>query len=289
MNGSDIGGIGCSGNRRWSLSVEMRIAVLMTCHNRRETTKRCLLKLLPQIAAEDRIFLVDDGSSDRTGEEIVRLFDCSSFAEATKDKSIVRLIQGDGNLYWAKGMALAWRTALESETGRQLPFSHFLWLNDDVMLKPDALTKMLDVVRTGRSPDPTVIVGELENAQGEIVYGTRGDLFTGNFVLVPRSVYEKVGVICGDYRHAWADSDYALRCKRMGVRVESCGVVGQCEGHSIRPSLLGMSLSERWQSLFDPKGWCVHDLWLYRKRNWGVLAAVVSAAHFVLHVLWGER
>lgn len=264
----------------------MNIAVLMTCHNRRETTIRCLESLVRAIQNCEKLrwelFIVDDGSTDGTGEEIVRLFDCS-------DCLTVRLIQGDGNLYWAKGMALAWRTALESEAGHQSQFSQFLWLNDDVVLKPDALVKMLDVVRTGRSPVPTVIVGELENAQGEIVYGTRGDLFTGNFVCVPRSVYEKVGMICGDYHHAWADSDYAMRCKRMSVRVESCGVVGQCEGHPNRPNLVGMSLQERWRSLFDPKGWCVHDLWLYRKRNWGFCAAIASSLHLIFHVLRGGR
>ena len=264
----------------------MNIAVLMSCHNRRETTARCLESLVQAIQNCEKLrwelFLVDDGSTDGTGEAVKRMFECSNVLNG-------RVIKGNGNLYWAKGMALAWRTALESEAGHQSQFSQFLWLNDDVVLKPDALVKMLDVVRTGRSPVPTVIVGELENAQGEIVYGKRGDLFTGNFVCVPRSVYEKVGMICGDYHHAWADSDYAMRCKRMSVRVESCGVVGQCEGHPNRPNLVGMSLQERWRSLFDPKGWCVHDLWLYRKRNWGFCAAIASSLHLIFHVLRGGR
>ena len=269
----------------------MNIAVLMTCHNRRETTARCLESLIRAILGCGRlqwdVFIVDDGSTDGTGEAMKRMFECSNVLNG-------RVIKGDGNLFWAKGMALAWREALKYE-GRlrsstsTFNFNSILWLNDDVVLKPDALAKLLDVVRIGRSPVPAVIVGELENAQGEIVYGKRGELFTGNFVCVPRSVYEKVGLICDDYRHAWADSDYAMRCKRMGVRVESCGVVGRCEGHPNRPNLVGMSLNERWHSLFDPKGWCVHDLWLYRLRNWGLCAALFSCAHLIGHVLKGER
>ena len=133
-----------------------------------------------------------------------------------------------------------------------------------------------------------VVVGELINARGEVTYGIRGDLFTGNFVYVPRSVYEKLGMICGDYHHAWADSDYAMRAKRAGVRVVSCGIVGKCEGHPNRPSLKGLSLRQRWAMLFNPKGWNLHDLWLYRRRNWGVLAALVSCVHLVCHVMRGE-
>lgn len=266
----------------------MNIAVLMTCHNRRETTARCLESLVRAIQGCGRlqwdVFIVDDGSTDGTGEAL------REYAEKVK----IHLIRGNGNLFWAKGMALAWREALKYEervrsSTSTFNFNSFLWLNDDVVLKPDALTKMLDAVRTGRNPVPTVIVGELENEKGEIVYGKRGDLFTGNFVCVPRSVYEKVGMICGDYHHAWADSDYAMRCKRMGVSVGSCGVVGLCEGHPNRPSLVGMALQERWRSLFDPKGWCVHDLWLYRLRNWGLCAALFSCAHLIGHVLKGGR
>lgn len=247
----------------------MRIAVLLTCHNRREATLRCLAGLVPQLGEADRVFLVDDGSTDDTDAAV-----------RTRYPS-VRVIPGDGSLYWAKGMALAWGVA--RQTG--VAFDGFLWLNDDVRLSPQALA-VLDKLSSVH-PD-AVLVGELENARGEIVYGIRGDLFTGNFVFVPHGVSEKVGMICGDYAHAWADSDYAMRCKRVGVPVVSCGIVGTCEWHPNRPSLKGLCLRERWVMLFNPKGWNLHDLWLYRRRNWGVCVAVFSCVHMILHVIAGE-
>lgn len=273
----------------------MNVAVLMTCHNRRESTLRCLDSL--HVAVKEwelkvgvgewkfDIFLVDDGSTDGTAEE-VRKFELGM----RNDGFGIHIVKGTGRDFWAKGMARAWQAALDyekshSQSSTSTPHVNcFLWLNDDTVLSFDSLSASLRLcVKSALS---FVIAGELVNARGEVVYGKRGDLFTGNFVLVPRAVYEKVGMLCGDFRHAWADSDYAMRCKRAGVPVVSCGVVGTCEGHPNRPSLVGLSMCERWAMLWNPKGWCVHDLWLYRKRNWGLVAAVVSCAHLVCHVVF---
>lgn len=234
-----------------------RIAVLMTVHNRKQTTLRCLRELDQSLD----VFIVDDGSTDGTSDAI-----CKEFPNAN-------IIHGLGDLYWAKGMELAWRTAAEHEG-----YDGYLWLNDDV-----------ELTRMPEFRDDCIQVGECVNAKGEVTYGIRGDLFTGNFVYVPRSVYEKLGMICGEYHHAWADSDYALKAKKMGVKVVSCGVVGVCEGHPNRPSLRGLSVVERLRMLRNPKGWCVYDLWLYRKRNWGVCAAIASCTHLIIHVMKGER
>lgn len=268
----------------------MKIAILMTCHNRRETTLRCLESLVLEKRVgvgqwKIDVFLVDDGSTDGTREEVGELSGSWNVR--------IHLIEGDGTLFWAKGMELAWKTCLQHEVekvgggrGGQRRYDGFLWLNDDVELATDALEKLITAVPL---PTPIIIVGELVNSKGEVTYGKRGDLFTGNFVFVSRAAYEKLGMICGDYAHAWADSDYAMRAKRAGVRVVSCGLVGRCEGHPNRPSLKGLLLRQRWAMLFNPKGWNLHDLWLYRRRNWGVLAALVSCVHLVCHVMRGDR
>ena len=149
---------------------EMKIAVLMTCHNRKETTLRCLESL----ALEKRVgvgqwkidvFLVDDGSTDGTREEVGEL----------SWSGRIHLIEGDGTLFWAKGMELAWKTCLQHEVekvggGGQWRYDGFLWLNDDVELATDALEKLITAVPL---PTPIIIVGELVNSKGEVIYGKR--------------------------------------------------------------------------------------------------------------------
>lgn len=246
----------------------MKLAVLVASHNRRDATLGCMSRLLPQLGEDDGVYLVDDGSTDGTAVAVAGL----------KDKRI-KVIDGDGRLYWAKGMRKVWEEAVAERDD----WDGFLWLNDDTELCSDAIAKMM-AVNEGES----IVVGELENSKGEIVYGMRpGGLFTGNCVFVPCKVYERLGMICGEYSHAWADSDYAMQAKRAGIGVVSAGIVGKAEGHPNRPSLKGLSLSGRIAMLRNPKGWNVHDLWLYRLRNWGVVTAVASCTHLVLHVLCG--
>ena len=248
----------------------MKLAVLMVCHNRKAVTVACLSRLLPQLGDGDRVCLVDDGSCDGTAVAVVAL----------NDKRI-NIINGDGRLYWAKGMRSAWEAALVARDD----WDGYLWLNDDTELNGDALQKLLAV-----NDGERIVVGDLANDKGEVVYGLRdGGLFTGNCVLVPRKVYERLGMICGDYSHAWADSDYAMQAKRAGIEVISAGIVGKAEWHPNRPSLKGLSLRERIGMLRNPKGWNLHDLWLYRRRNLGYCAAICSCLHMLFHVFVSER
>ena len=247
----------------------MRFCVLISCRNRKNRTLNCLLRLLPQLKDGRIAYVVDDGSTDGTSEAISRNF------------PHVRLVQGNGTLFWAKAMRKAWEAAVSE---RQ-EWDGYLWLNDDTELNADAIEKMLAV-----NDGEKIVVGELINSKGEIVYGTRPEgLFTGNCVFVPKRVYERLGMICGDYSHAWADSDYAMQAKRAGIEVVSAGVIGQAEGHPNRPSLKGLPLKDRLRLLWHPKGWNVHDLWLYRRRNWGIIVALASCLHLIGHVLMGEK
>jgi len=243
----------------------MKIAVLIASHNRRDVTLGCMSRLLPQLGKDDGVYLVDDGSCDGTATAITGLND-----------QRVNIIYGDGRLYWAKGMRKAWETAAEEGD-----WDAYLWLNDDTMLSPDAMEKML-----AKDDGQSLVIGNLCDSAGRAVYGLNvNGWVNGNCVLVPKKIYEMVGMICGEYAHAWADSDYALRVKKSGFSIVGAGEIGTTEWHPLRPSLAGKSLAERWRLLFDPKGWNIHDLWLLRRRNQGFFAAIVSCLHLATHVI----
>ena len=246
----------------------MTIAVLMTCHNRVNTTCECLRRLVSQLGDGDKVFLVDDGSTDGTG------------AKVRSEYPTIRVVDADGSLYWAKGMRRAWAAAI----AERKDWDAYLWLNDDTMLAPDALARMSE-----KNDGKNLVVGNLVDSTGREIYGLNvNGWVNGNCVLVPRAIYERIGMICGEYSHAWADSDYACQAKRAGFAIIGAGVVGTTEWHPLRPALAGKSFAERWRLLFDPKGWNLHDLWLYRRRNSSVIHSVASVVHMLFYVLLGH-
>ena len=263
----------------------MRIAVLMTCHNRVETTLDCLSRLVPQLDSGDKVFLVDDGSTDGTGTRVRAAYPS------------VQVIDGDGNLYWAKGMHKAWETAaLEGD------WDFYLWINDDVMLKPDAVTRLCSDYT--RQTSASVLVGACEY-DGKCTYSGTDEKdqrivpnghpqiasgwLNGNVVLVPRLVFEKVGMISADYTHARADYDYAERMKLSGVQFcVSSGYVGLCP-FDFETKVRGKGLMERVAMLWKPGYFNLHDLYLIRSRYHGQVAAFASCVRLILIVIRGWK
>lgn len=72
-----------------------RIAVLLTVFNRRETTLTCLESLFSGSVPEGysiEVYLTDDGCTDGTTDAVRERF------------PDVRIVAGDGSLYWNRGM-----------------------------------------------------------------------------------------------------------------------------------------------------------------------------------------
>lgn len=106
------------------------IAVLLTCHNRKEKTLLCLDSFysadLPSLYTFD-IYIVDDGSSDGTKGAINEKY------------PQVNIIDGDGSLFWAGGMRLAWQTAISTKK-----YHAYLLLNDDVVLNKGFMKNLIE-------------------------------------------------------------------------------------------------------------------------------------------------
>jgi len=274
------------------------IAVLMTCYNRVNTTLECLRRLFAQKVPEGYSFdvwLVDDASPDMTGE-IVKV-----------EYPQVNVIGGNGNLFWCKGMRLAWDKAAEA-----YDYDFYLWLNDDVILANDSVLSSLisdaDSLEQNDGRSEYVLVGTCasDDSLRELVYGCYGEevlrpsgtpqmapdkySMSGNIVLIPKSVFMDVGPICDSYSHAYGDSDYRqmLRKKHIGLFCASI-VSGVCPAQPERYiRRKGNGLIKRIKSLFSPKGASLHDTFIYRYRHWGLGRAIVSCCHVIFRVLCTE-
>lgn len=202
-----------------------KIAVLITCHNRKEKTLACLSSLFnvnPVKGYQIEVFLVDDGSTDGTGEAVEKHF------------PQVDIIQGNGNLYWNKGMHLAWDTASQKKE-----YDYYVWLNDDVELKPNAFE---DLISNSKKKPDSIICGTVQSKHQEVpTYGGRDSdgnlivpdgnpqscsIINGNLVLVPQSVFKILGNLDVIFPHSIGDFDYGLRAKkRRNSMFYKCGVL----------------------------------------------------------------
>ena len=240
----------------------MKVTAILACHNRRASTLECLDSYFAQVvddALELDAVLVDDGSTDGTGEAVRDRFPQT------------HVVAGSGDLFWAGGMEVAERVAVAEDP------DYLLWLNDDVILDPGALTKLIQTESLG--PGACIAVGALRDpATGELTYSglrRRGlhplrmdrvapadepveiDTFNGNVVLVSHSARRKIGPIDGAMGHAAADFDYGFRAKHAGVQpFLAPGTVGTCaRNKGERPWVdQSLPLRQRLRLLLGPKG-----------------------------------
>ncbi|MBT2490151.1 glycosyltransferase family 2 protein [Streptomyces sp. ISL-96] len=199
----------------------VRIAVLMTSHNRREKTMSALAALAEQHGMPEdtavRTYLVDAGSTDGTP--------CA--VRATHPGVQVTTVGSD--VFWGHGMRIASRGSRRAD---EPEWDYQLWLNDDVTLDGDALAVLLETARAVGSGK--VVVGAVRARDGlRTTYsGRRGralalveptgrpepcDTYNGNVVLLPRAVWERVGDIDEVFRHGMGDYDHGLRARRAGI------------------------------------------------------------------------
>ncbi len=236
----------------------IRIAVLLACHNRREITLRSLRALFAQEIPQNMhlsVVLVDDGSDDGTATAVK-----STFPQ-------VRLLHGDGSLYWDGGMRMAFAEAMK---GR---FDHYLWLNDDTLLDDGAIAKVMATYQklTTSGDSRVIIVGSTRDPDtGRLTYGglVRASHFhplkfrmlhpaghaqrcvtmNGNVVLIPRVVTELAGNISEDFTQSMGDFDYGLRAGKLGCAIwVAPGFVGECRKNSVINTWLDSSLPLRVQ------------------------------------------
>jgi len=261
------------------------IAVLLTCHNRKAKTVQCLTALFAQSEFKEAytidVFLVDDASSDGTAE-LIKI----TFPE-------VNIIQGNGNLYWNRGMHLAWKTAAATKD-----FDYYLWLNDDTFLEKNALQILLlelfphaIVCGTTKSRlDLKATYGGYSNKPRKLLEpnGTyqKSDYCNGNCVLIPKEVFYKLGNLDPIFHHALGDFDYSLRARKMDVDIYVAPeYIGLCESHDFVPKWQNGTISwtKRLKNLYTASSGCYpSEFFVFDKRHNGLLVACFH--YFTIHL-----
>lgn len=290
-------------------SENIRLAVLMTCHNRVSNTIDCLTSLKKQepFGASIYLFLVDDGSTDGTAPAVARIF---------PDAVIIR---GDGNLYWCGGMRIAFAHAM------QKGYDFYLWLNDDTHLDKDAFLRMFRTYADAASQigNSLIIVGSTRDGESMLIsYGgwrqckgtlgsvswekippkmerwIRCDTMNGNCVLISRAVAEKIGNLDESFTHSMADLDYGLRASKRGCQIVIApGYYGVCSANDGSGLWTDdrLPLLVRWKKLLGPKGLPIKEWMIFCRRHKGrvwVLAWLNPYLMFWVNALrqaWGIK
>ncbi len=265
-----------------------KIAVLMTVHNRRDTTVECLKRLYQQNNIEDinlDVYLTDDGCTDGTSEAVKGCF------------PKVNIIKGDGSLFWNRGMYVAWKEAAKKN------YDFFLWLNDDTLLFQNALET---IFRVGKTKDNNVIVvGSIcaPDDHNRITYGGRGkkglihpygeikavNNFNGNVVLIPSSVFKTLGYNDPFFSHAFGDSDYGMRALENGIgSFITDNFVGTCDRHDGSRKCWDpqCDIITRFKYLYSPLGYPPNEVFYYYNKHWGLMRAIKEYFHCQLKTLF---
>lgn len=278
------------------MNKKIKIAAILSCHNRKIKTMACLESLFSIIPDID-VYLTDDGCTDGTPEA------ASSISEN------IHIVSGNGNLFWSRGMYKAWSEAVKGD------YDYYLWLNDDVELYPTFLNELMEC--NCESGKHCVIVGLIKNIEtGEILYGgtdkygkllQESDIpqsitnMNGNVVLVPKSVVDEIGIIDPVYWHDIGDVDYGMMATKAGIPVLSTRKAvadGHSNGKFCRVRKWGTTIENRFKKLYSPLGSNPNISFYFFKKHKGIVKA--CSVYLYLHLInlmpdcmvkwiWGDK
>lgn len=276
------------------MSYKTKIAVLLTTFNRCEATIACLESLYKSNENIDfRFVVVDDNSKDDTVAEIEKL------------PIRVKVISGDGNLYWNGGMRKAIDFALHSAD----KFQYALLVNDDVLFEKNAITKLIE---RQKACDADVVVGATCDSIGGMSYGgvrrlskvfakfeliepsdecEKCDTFNCNCVLLTSEALKKAGNLDARYKHSMGDYDYGIAINKLGMTViNSCEYVGHCNDNDSAGTWHDTKLPrvERLKLKEGIKGLPAKDWFHFVNKNYGLLPAIYHSITPYIRILIGK-
>ena len=261
------------------------ISVLMTTFNRVETTIKCLDSLFKADLPENytlNVIISDSNSPDNTFEILKKKF-----------PSII--IQNVGNnIYWNQGMIQSWNEAKKSDP------DFYLWLNDDTFINRDALRNIIkDYFLISKD---SIIVGAT-HFNNVCTYGgrisklderplvpngkpTKIKYINGNFVLISRKVFNKIGELDNHYSHSLGDIDYGLKATKHHINLYiTSKYVGECIINN-KIDFTRFGLKERFKLLISPKGLPPKEYLYFNLKYFGFGKAIIfmCAISFIIFI-----
>ena len=202
------------------------VYALIPAHNNKPEVLQVLRCLERQRYGDLEVLLVDDGSTDGTGEEVRRRF------------PRVRVLQGDGQLWWTGANVLG----VSDVTERARTGDFILLLNNDVSMDDDYVGELVkcsehlgraivgstivdderrDCMVAGLRLDRRLRVTEQTDAAAirESEYDDQVDVLPGRGTLVPLEVFRRIGTFNRRLPHYGADYEFSIRARRAGFRL----------------------------------------------------------------------
>lgn len=233
------------------------VAIVMTVFNRMEKTEKCINSIL----AENKdgkykfsFFITNDGSTDNTD------YMSKEYQKNYPDVNF-NVLYGTGNLYWNKGMFLAYGAALHTKV------DYYLWVNNDVIFASGFLEGLLiDSAEAKKSNKLSLICGAVSFMDSnEWSYGgaknlsktnpykrkkiipngsiQECDCINGNCLLIPYETGIYVGNLDERYEHGFGDFDYGYKLKSCGGQpYVASKYVGCCNRNSIKGTWIDPSV-----------------------------------------------
>lgn len=248
-----------------SIKTTPKIAILITCFNRKVKTLKCLSEIYTEHNINNydiETFIVDGGSKDGT-------------PDAIKEKFPQANIKICNNFYWAQGMREAWNIASLHDK-----FDFYLLLNDDTTIYNDTIDELIkaDMFSKEKIGKQGIYVGSTCSPNDKkftyggiklIKWGKRAgikivpngeyqycDLANANILMVSYEVFKTIGGFTDEYIHGIADFDYTLKARTAGFPILVLPKYsGECINDHGKPWLSQKkSIKERIKYLYSPKG-----------------------------------
>ncbi|HEX6280047.1 MAG TPA: glycosyltransferase family 2 protein [Pyrinomonadaceae bacterium] len=207
---------------------EIKVAIVTPIHNRREITLQCLRSLArtDQKGLDVSIYIVDDGSTDGSSEAISREF------------PDVRLIRGDGNLWFTEGTNVGIRAAMADRP------DYVLAINDDSVFDTFFLQRLVATADAyprsvvgpllllwdephrlfQTAPVWKTLAGGWKHWQRQTVWTVPDaawevEIIVGNCVLIPAEAVRECGVMDSKRFPNFGDAEYTPRLKKAGFKL----------------------------------------------------------------------